>query len=246
MLAVYSTAIQELGRFGMYVAYVRLQKTIATMRGISSHSLDFAASPAHAFMERVACATAIGVGTGATHALLITGRQLSDASSPGSSYVPGCAMSQYGLGALVALAFALLHVVWTIYAFVDAYPRQSKAGVGLVAGARAAERPARAAVAPGGRVAGTPGGQRHPCRRRALQALTVASARTPPRNVPPAGSHLAASGITLLHAVDGRPALQCGGLTLPLLYVVLIALCAATARSALSTLRKQGRAGGIS
>eukprot|EP00307_Rebecca_sp_RCC1486_P007077 CAMPEP_0119418916 /NCGR_PEP_ID=MMETSP1335-20130426/19467_1 /TAXON_ID=259385 /ORGANISM="Chrysoculter rhomboideus, Strain RCC1486" /LENGTH=225 /DNA_ID=CAMNT_0007444189 /DNA_START=104 /DNA_END=782 /DNA_ORIENTATION=- len=187
VLAIYSTGIQELGRYGMYVAYVRLQKMIAAMRGISSHSLDYALSPSHAFTERVACATAIGVGIGATHALLLTGRQLSDASSPGSSYVEGCVLSQYGLSALVALAFALLHVLWTVYAFIEAYPRESPSAICLII-----------------------------------------------------ASHLAASGLTLLHSVSGQLTLQCGGLTLPLLYALLISLCGVTARSAISTSESMG------
>lgn len=134
VLAVYATAFQELGRWGMYRCAVSLQRSLVDMRGISEHREASLSSPLAVFGERVAAATAIGVGIAATQGLLLTGRLLKDAASPGSLYVDGCVLSRYGLTSLVALAFVALQVLWTIYAFVYAFPAKSPVGVAFVAG----------------------------------------------------------------------------------------------------------------
>lgn len=56
----------------------------------------------------------------------------------------------------------------------------------------------------------------------------------------PAGSHAIASSLTLLHTVDGHPSLQCGGVSLSLLYLLLLACSTHTARTALRGLAGLG------
>ncbi|KAG8468502.1 hypothetical protein KFE25_013585 [Diacronema lutheri] len=180
VLVLYSTAIQEAARWAMYSCHVRLQGSLGAMRGVSSHSLASLSSPVAVFGERCACATSIGVGIGATHTLLLTGRLYGVALQPGSVYAEHCAISRHALAALVALAFCALQVLWTLYAFAHAYPRRSCASVALLV-----------------------------------------------------GSHLLASGLTLMHEADGYPRLQCGGTSLPLLYALLVAFGALTVRTLL-------------
>lgn len=133
-LVLYSTIIQELGRWGVYWCYVQLQEHIAVMRGIATHSLSSLTSPVDIFGERFACATAMGVGIGATHTLLLTGKLYGDALQPGSVYAEECAMSRHAISALVALAFCALQVIWTVYAFTHAYPSKSNSAVLLIVG----------------------------------------------------------------------------------------------------------------
>lgn len=139
-LVLYSTAIQEVGRWAVYRCYVQLQRHIAAMRGIAAHSLSSLSSPVAIFGERFACAVAMGVGIGATHTLLLTGRLYGDALQPGSIYVEQCALSRHALAALVALAFCALQVLWTVHAFTHAYPTNSRASIAFVVGALRAAR----------------------------------------------------------------------------------------------------------
>lgn len=253
-LVLYSTAIQELGRWGVYWCYVQLQEHIAAMRGIATHSLSSLSSPVDILGERFACATAMGVGIGATHTLLLTGKLYGDALQPGSVYVEQCAISRHALAALVALAFCALQVVWTIYAFTHAYPAKSKPAVALIVGTACALAPllllrlvysfcelAHIAVAlhwprrPHGLPACLPACLM--CCGSLFDVLPLS--RTPPYPplltcVPsPAVSHAVASSLTLFHAAEGHPALQCGGLSLPLLYLLLVAFGGVAARTAL-------------
>jgi small-conductance mechanosensitive channel len=217
VLALYATVFQELGRWVMYRCAVWLQRSLVDMRGISEHREASLSSPLAVFGERVAAATAIGVGIAATHGLLLTGRLLKDAASPGSLYVDGCALSRYALASLVALAFVALQVLWTIYAFVHAFPTKSPIGIALVAGTLPRGHTARSAHA------------RHARRTRAL--IRDRAHRDCLRTR--LGSHLLASSATFLNSAEGHPTLQCGGPTLGLLSLIVLAVGGLTAHAAL-------------
>ena len=81
--------------------------------------------------NRLFASLAIGVGSGAMYVLLMYTSLLWEATGPATLFSKACAGTDlFTIGALYALAFSLLHVMWSVVAF-DAF-RQLRSRTGTL------------------------------------------------------------------------------------------------------------------
>jgi len=106
----WSVLFQELFRFIFLKLYMKAEKGLASN---TSRTAQLTTHPDH-FMA----ALAFGIGSGMTQSLIMYVSILWSGLGPGAYFTPACpSISVYLLGALVSLAFVILHVFWYVIGF---------------------------------------------------------------------------------------------------------------------------------
>jgi anterior pharynx defective protein 1 len=126
-LVLPATLLQEAGRYGMYVSYVRL---LGWLREAGLQPRD--AGPLSAQLPGAAVAN--GVGIWIVHTLVLYGDVLWRAGLPGSLYTPMCSYaSTFSVDAVSACGVGSVNVLLSLIGWTAAYPRRSRTlGAGMV------------------------------------------------------------------------------------------------------------------